>query len=122
MSKQQVQLGEEFALMSAQIQQLENLLSPILQGLDQFFAEAPQKVSTAQSDHPPYDWSAQLQKLLALLEHCDTSAIAEVDALESLPLATEQLRHMDQLKQLISGFEFEKAELLLQSILKENHN
>jgi two-component system sensor histidine kinase/response regulator len=120
--EQQVQLGEEFSRISTQIQQLENLLNPILQGLEQFFADTPQKASAAQSTHPPYDWSAQLQKLLALLEHCDTSAIAEVDALESLPLATEQLRHMDQLKQLISGFEFEKAEHLLQTILQENRN
>jgi len=120
--ERQVQLGEEFVLMNTQIQQIDTLITPILRGLEQFFADSPQKAGAAQSNHPPYDWSAQLEKLLALLENCDTSAIAEVEALQNLPLATEQLRQMDQLKQLISGFEFEKAEQLLQSLLTVQKN
>ena len=115
--EQQVQHGEETALMNEQILQLKDWLTPLLSGLEQFFADAQPKASLPQLNLPHFDWTAPLQHLLTLLQNCDTSAIAEVETLEKLPLANEQIRQLDQLKQLISGFQFENAEHLLQNIL-----
>lgn len=109
--------AENSTKLTKQIEQLELLLQPLLTGLEQFFADSAPKASPVTSSHPPYDWTAALQQLLILLENCDTSAIAEVEALEHLPLATAQLRQLEQLKQLISGFQFETAEQMLKTML-----
>ncbi|MBU0912095.1 MAG: Hpt domain-containing protein, partial [Gammaproteobacteria bacterium] len=120
--EKQLQHAEETALIADQILRTEQLLNPLLLELEQFFAEAQPKTSTPQLNLPHYDWTVQLRQLLTLLENCDTSAIAEVEALEQLPLSNAQFHQLDQLKQLISGFQFENAEQLLQSILAEHHH
>lgn len=117
--EQQIHHGADFDQMMVQIGQLNTLVEPLLLGLDQFFAASIRHTHVAQSNLPPCEWEPQLRQVRAMLEDCDPSAIAFVEKLVELPLGNEQVQQLEQLKHFISGFDFEKADKLLQSILEK---